>query len=103
MICFELHFLNSIFSPAVEVAGRFENLGELPGKEDTWCFCSRLKNGGTGHLTSTMRDVPAIIGEVVVSPAKVWQRGTSIPERLCCGPVGMNLRASSVRVTSQCA
>ena len=54
MVCFDLHFLNSIFSPAVEVAGRFEKYGELPGQEDTWSLLFRLKNGGTGHLTSTM-------------------------------------------------
>ena len=55
MVCFDLHFLNSIFSPAIEVACRFERYGELPADtEDTWSLLLRLKNGGTGHLTSTM-------------------------------------------------
>lgn len=55
MVCFDLHFLNFIFSPAVEVAGCFQKYGELAGPtEDTWSLLFRLKNGGTGQLTSTM-------------------------------------------------
>jgi predicted dehydrogenase len=55
MVCFELHFLNAVFGAATEVAGRVEKFGELPGEiEDTWSLLFRLKNGGTGHLTSTM-------------------------------------------------
>ena len=55
MVCFDLHFLNSIFSPPVEVAARFEKYGQLSANtEDTWSLLLRLRNGGTGQLTSTM-------------------------------------------------
>ena len=55
MVCFELTWLNPIFGAAVEVAGRFEKFGKLPGKtEDTWTLLMRLKNGGMGQLSSTM-------------------------------------------------
>jgi predicted dehydrogenase len=55
MVCFELTWLNAIFSPPVEVAGHLEKSGELPGRtEDTWSLLMRLRNGGAGHMTSTM-------------------------------------------------
>lgn len=55
MICFELNWLNSLFGPAREVAGRFEKHGRLPGDtEDTWCLAMRLQNGGVGQLAITM-------------------------------------------------
>lgn len=55
MVCFELHFLNGIFGPALEAAGHFEKYGELEGAtEDTWSLLFRLEHGGTGQLTSTM-------------------------------------------------
>ena len=55
MVCFELHFLGAVFGAATEVAGRCGKLGELPGEtEDTWSLLLRLKDGGTGQLTSTM-------------------------------------------------
>jgi predicted dehydrogenase len=55
MIPFELNWLNPIFGPATEVAGRFEKYGSLPGNtEDTWSLSMRLKHGGVGQLTITM-------------------------------------------------
>jgi predicted dehydrogenase len=55
MVCFELHFLNALFSGATEVAGAFSKFGGLSGdSEDTWSLLLKLKNGGTGQLTSTM-------------------------------------------------
>ena len=55
MIPFELNWLTPIFSPATEVAGRFEKYGALPGDtEDTWSLAMRLRDGGTGQLTITM-------------------------------------------------
>lgn len=55
MVCFELTWLNAVFSPAVEVAGHLEKYGALPGRtEDTWSLLMRLRDGGTGQLTSTM-------------------------------------------------
>jgi predicted dehydrogenase len=55
MIPFELNWLNNLFSPPVEVAGRFEKYGALPSEtEDTWSLSMRLKNGGVGQLTITM-------------------------------------------------
>ena len=55
MVCFELHFLNSVFGPAVEVAGHFDKIGNLPGEaEDTWSVMLRLEKGGIGQLISTM-------------------------------------------------
>ena len=55
MIPFELQWLNAIFGPAVEVAGRFEKFGRLPGDtEDTWSLAMRLRDGGVGQLAITM-------------------------------------------------
>lgn len=55
MIPFELNHLNAFFGPALEVAGRFEKFGALPGDtEDTWSMSMRLHNGGIGQLTITM-------------------------------------------------
>jgi len=55
MIAFELNWLAPIFSPAVEVAGRFEKYGQLPGDtEDTWSLQMRLRNGGVGQVVITM-------------------------------------------------
>ena len=55
MIPFELSWLNPIYGPAVEVAGRYEKYGALPGDtEDTWSLSMRLKDGGTGQLAITM-------------------------------------------------
>lgn len=55
MIPFELNWLNPIFSPAIEVAGRYEKYGALPGKvEDTWSLSMRLQRGGVGQLAITM-------------------------------------------------
>jgi len=55
MIPFELNWLNAIFGPAIEVAGRFEKYGSLPGDtEDTWSLSMRLRNGGVGQLAITM-------------------------------------------------
>lgn len=54
MIPFELGYLNTFFSPAVEVAGRYEKFGDLPGAiEDTWSLSMRLRDGGVGQLTIT--------------------------------------------------
>lgn len=54
MIPFELAYLNAFFSPAVEVAGKYEKFGELPGAiEDTWSLTMRLRDGGLGQLTIT--------------------------------------------------
>lgn len=55
MIPFELSYLDAFFSPASEVAGRFEKFGELPDDtEDTWSLSMRLQNGGIGQITVTM-------------------------------------------------
>ena len=55
MIPFELNWLNPIFGPATEAAGRFEKYGALPGDtEDTWSLSMRLRTGGIGQLTITM-------------------------------------------------
>jgi len=55
MIPFELTWLNPIFGPVTEVAGRFEKYGSLPGEtEDTWSLSMRLENGGVGQLAITM-------------------------------------------------
>ena len=55
MIPFELNWLNPIFGPASEVAGRFEKYGGLPGDtEDTWSLSMRLRTGGIGQLAITM-------------------------------------------------
>ncbi len=55
MIPFELTWLNTIFGPATEVAGRFEKYGGLPGdSEDTWSLSMRLRDGGIGQLITTM-------------------------------------------------
>lgn len=55
MIPFELSWLNAVFGPASEVAGRFEKFGTLSGEiEDTWSLSMRLRNGGMGQLTVTM-------------------------------------------------
>lgn len=55
MIPFELNYLNDLFGPAAEVAGRFEKFGGLPDDtEDTWSLSMRLQNGGIGQLTITM-------------------------------------------------
>lgn len=55
MIPFELNWLSPIFGPAIEVAGRFEKYGALPGDtEDTWSLSMRLRDGGIGQLTITM-------------------------------------------------
>jgi len=53
MIPFELNWLNALFSPATEVAGRFEKFGALPGDtEDTWSMSMRLLNGGILYLSN---------------------------------------------------
>ncbi|MBI4626350.1 MAG: Gfo/Idh/MocA family oxidoreductase [Verrucomicrobia bacterium] len=55
MIPFELNWLNPLFGPATEVAGRFEKYGALPDDtEDTWSLSMRLRTGGIGQLTITM-------------------------------------------------
>ncbi|MFI5335361.1 MAG: Gfo/Idh/MocA family protein [Opitutales bacterium] len=55
MIPFELSWLNPIFGPAVEVAGRYEKYGALPGDtEDTWSLAMRLQGAATGQLAITM-------------------------------------------------
>jgi len=55
MICFELTWLNAVFSPPVEVAGHLQKFGNLPGRiEDTWSLALRLRDGGTGQVSSTM-------------------------------------------------
>ncbi|MDB6093156.1 MAG: Oxidoreductase-like protein [Verrucomicrobia bacterium] len=55
MIPFELHYLNEFFSPAIEVAGRYEKYGALSGDtEDTWSLSMRLRDGGIGQLSITM-------------------------------------------------
>ena len=55
MIAFELNWLNPIFGPATEVAGRFEKFGRLPAAtEDTWGLSMRLRSGGIGQLAITM-------------------------------------------------
>ena len=55
MIPFELNWLNPIFGPATDVAGRYEKYGVLPGDvEDTWSLSMHLQHGGVGQLTITM-------------------------------------------------
>lgn len=55
MIPFELQWLNSVFGPAAEVAGRYEKYGRLPGRtEDTWSLSMHLRDGGVGQLAITM-------------------------------------------------
>lgn len=55
MIPFELSWLNPIFGPATEVAGRYEKFGDLSGDtEDTWTLALRLREGGTGQLAISM-------------------------------------------------
>jgi predicted dehydrogenase len=55
MIPFELNWLNPIFGAAMDVTGRFEKYGTLPGDtEDTWSLSMRLSNGGIGQLAITM-------------------------------------------------
>ena len=55
MIPFELSWLNPIFGPVSEVAGRYEKFGQLPAAtEDTWTLAMRLRDGGTGQLAITM-------------------------------------------------
>ncbi len=55
MICFELHWLQRLFGPAVSVTGDFAKYGKLPeNTEDTWSISQRLRGGSLGQLSITM-------------------------------------------------
>lgn len=108
MIPFELSYLDALFGPASEVAGRYEKFGELPGAiEDTWSLSMRLRDGGIGQLTITMACPAAdyrrgcvfgtkgqLTWDVFTGSVTVQTAADKVPRQLEFGRIGAVLEAA---------
>ena len=108
MIPFELSYLDALFGPASEVAGRYEKFGKLDGAiEDTWSLSMRLRDGGIGQLTITMACPAAdyrrgcVFGtkgqmtwDVFTGRVTLQTAADKVPRQLEFGPIGAVLEAA---------